>query len=108
MKDHLLGKLRRNTPEHTIRRFVLANLAAHFDVGIDASRILKRDLRVRIFDLFRSLDDGPVAISLDRACLFVEFGAHVLLDLVVLARGNSDRVFHRIHYDLRIDPFFPA
>ena len=68
----------------------------------------KRDLRVRIFDLFRSLYHCLVAISLDCTCIFVELGAHVFLDLVVFARGNSNGILYRVHYNLRINSLFPA
>src|SRR4051794_25038130 len=45
---------------------------------------------------------------MDLAGFFIQLGAQVFLRLVVLARGDDDRVFHRTDHNLRINPLFPA
>ena len=63
---------------------------------------------MRVFDLLRSLDDRAHRVGADLAALLVEFGAQVLLRLVILSGGHDDGIFHRAHHDLRIDALFPA
>ena len=86
----------------------MADLASDFDVRVHLAGVVQGDLRGRIFDLLGVLNYSLVAISLQRAGLFVEFAAHVLLDLVMLARSDSNCVFHRVNYNLRIDSLFPT
>ena len=53
----------------------------------------------------RRWSDGEGA---DLAALLVEFGAEVLLRLVILSGGYDDRILDRSDHDLRIDALFAA
>ena len=73
---------------------VEAEFAADLDLGRQLAGLVQRHLVDLVFDLLGRLDDGLVDISANLAGLAVHLGAHVLLRLVVLARGQRDRVFH--------------
>ncbi len=91
-----------------IGRLRNVNLATDFSIRIDLLRIHERHLRQRILQGLWTFHN-----RLDRECpdlstVLVEHCAQVLLRLVVLARSDNNRVFHRAHYYLRIDSLFPA
>ena len=107
LKDDLLGQLRRNAPQN-VGRLIGAQLAADLGRGIDALGIVQRDLGDGIFDLVGVFDDRPDRVGPDLAAFLVQFGAQILLGLVVLSGGDDDGIFHRADHDLRIDAFLPA
>jgi hypothetical protein len=100
--------LRRNAPQDPFRRLRNQQLSARLGVRIHLAGLLHRHLQVRVFDQFRALDDGLHRIRVDLAGLFIENRAQIFLGLVVLARGDHDRVFYRADHDLRINALFPA
>src|SRR5581483_10628943 len=108
LEDDLFRKLRGNAPENSFCFFWDHELATYFGVRIGLTRVINRDLQVRVLDLLRSFDNALYSESADFAGIFVELRAQVLLRLVVLARGNNNGVFHRADYNLRINSFFPA
>src|SRR5205823_5212816 len=71
-------------------------------------RLFERHLQIGVFHQLRRLHHRLHRKYLNRARLFVELPAQVLLALQVLARGHSDGILHRAHYDLRINALFPA
>ena len=108
LKNYLLGKLRSDAAENSLGDLGNSQLSTDLDGGIDFARVIDRDLEIGIFDLFRSFHDGLYGEGVDLAGFLVELGAEIFLRLVVFAGGDDDGVFHRTHYDLRINPFFPA
>ena len=83
-------------------------LSSDLDSGIDLARIINRDLQRRIFDLLGSLHNALHRKGADLARVFVELRAQVFLRLVVLARRDNNRVFHRADHNLRIDALLSA
>ena len=108
LENNLFCKLRGNASENAFSLFRDLQLAADFSIRIGFSRVINRDLKIRIFNLLRSLDDALHRKSANLARIFVELRAQVFLGLVVLAGGDNNGVFHRTDYNLRIDSLFPA
>ena len=107
LEDDLLGHLRGDAAERS-GVLVEAQLAADLDLGRELAGLLEGHLVDFVFDLLGRLDDGLVDIGADLAGLAVHLGAHVLLRLVVLARGEGDGVFDGADYDCRLDSLIPA
>src|SRR5208282_2155621 len=107
LKNDLLGKLRRNSPQN-IRSLVSAQLTADFGSRIDALGLIERDLQVGILDLLQVLNNRSHRVGANLAALLVQLGAQVLLRLVVLSGGHNNGILNRAHDNLRIDAFLPA
>ena len=107
LEDDLLGHLRGDAPQH-IGRLVVANFAAYLNFRRQFARLVKSDLVHRIFNLVRHLDHCLVHIRADFAAFLIQLGAHIFLRLVVLARRQRDRVFHRGHNHVRVNALVTA
>ena len=105
LEDHLLGKLRGDAAQ---RRGIAihTDLAADFDSGRKLVRLLQRDLIHGIFEFIVGGNNGLEDVGGDLTRIFVQFSAHVLLGLVILARGQGDRLFHGTHHDLGLNALF--
>ena len=85
---------------------VHADLAADLNPGRKLVRLFQRDLVDGIFKLIVVGDNRLVDVGGNLARILVQFSAHVLLGLVVLARGEGNRLFHGAHHDLGLDALF--
>src|SRR5580692_3158157 len=107
LEDDLLRQLRSDTSQN-VGRLVGAEFASHLGRRIDPLSVVERDLRQRIFNLLWGFNDRLHGIGPNLAALLIEFGAQVLLRLVVFSGGHDDGIFHRADHNLRIDAFLPA
>ena len=107
LEDDLLGHLGGDAAERG-GVLVEAEFAADFDLGGEFAGLLEGHLVDVVFDLLGGLDDGLEDIGADLAGLAVHLGAHVLLRLVVLARGEGDGVLNGAYYDGRFDSLIAA
>jgi len=107
LKDHLLRQLRGDAAQG---RSVLvhADLAANFHSGSKLVCFFQGDLVDGIFKLVIVGHNGLVDIGSNLARVLVQFSAHVLLGLVVLAGGKSNRLFHGANHDLGLNALFAA
>ena len=107
LEDDLLGQLRGDAAQGA-GVAVEANLAAHLDAGRQFVGLGQRDLVHRVLDLLLVGHDRLVDVGRDLAGLLVQLPAHVLLGLVVLARGQGDGLFHGADHDLGLDALLAA
>ncbi len=107
LEDDLLGQLRGDAAQRA-GVAIEANLAAHLDARGQFIGLGQRDLVDRIFDLLFVGHDRLVDIGRDLAGLLVQLAAHVFLGLVVLARGQGNRLFHGADNDLGLNALLAA
>ena len=107
LKDDLLGHLGGDTAEGS-GVLVEAEFAADLDLGGEFAGLRERHLVDIILDLVRALDDGLENIGADLAGFAVHLGAHVLLGLVVFARGEGNGVLHGADNEVGFDSFITA
>ena len=100
--------MRRNASENAFGLFGNLQFPSQLDIGINLARIIERNLQDWVLHLFGILYDRLDCKGANLACFLVQFGAQVLLRLVVFSRRDHDGIFHRVHYNLRIDAFFPT
>ncbi len=91
LKNHLLGRLRRDAAQH-IRGLGNSNLTLQGRFGIIFSRIFQADLMIGVHDFFDHLLDD---VNLHDTGFFIEMRLHVFGSLVVLPRRNQNGIFHR-------------
>ncbi len=107
LEDDLLGHLGGDAAEGG-SVLVEAELAADFDLGGEFAGLIEGHLVDFVFDLVGAFDDGLEDVGADLAGFAVHLGAHVLLGLVVFARGESNGVLYGADYDRRFDSLIAA
>ena len=108
LKNDLFCQLGCYAPENPLGNFWNLEFPTKLNIGVNFASVFQGHLQLRVFHLFRVLDHGFDRESTDLSRLLVQFGAQILLRLVVFARGDHDCVLHRADYNLRIDTLFPA
>ncbi len=113
LEDHLLGNLRGDAPQprragERVAGAMKTHFAAYLHVRIALARFFQGDLQVRVLDLLGHLHDALDRIHVNGSGLFIQCTAQGLLRLQIFARGHSNGIFHRIHYNLRINALLAA
>jgi len=104
LQNHLLGRLRRDAPQH-VRRLRRRDFRAHLRRRIFLLRFHQADLFLRIGHF---LDHHVHRVHVHLPGFLVELRAQVLFRLVKLPRRHHHRVFNRRHHDLRLDVLLAA
>jgi hypothetical protein len=107
LEDHLFGQLRSDAAQRAGVP-IEADFAAHFDTRRQGAGLGQRDLIHRVLDLLLVGHHGLEDVGGDLAGFLVELSAHVLLRLVVLARGQCDGLFHGSDDNLGLDALLAA
>jgi hypothetical protein len=108
LEDDLFCQLSGDATQNAFRLFRDMQFSTDFDVGIDLARVLDCHLQSRIFDLLGRLYHAFYRKCANLSRVFIEMGAQVFLSLVILARGDDDRIFYRADHNLRINALFSA
>ena len=103
LKDHLLRELCSDAPQNSFSHFGNFQLAADLRARVNLAGIIHCDLQLRVLHLLGRLDNRLHRKCVDLACFLVQLSAQVLLCLIVFACRDNNGVFHRAHYDLRIN-----
>ena len=104
LQNHLLGRLRRNPPQH-VGRLGRYNLCPDFRRRILFLRLCQADLFFRVGHF---LDNHMHRVHVHLACFLVELRAQILFRLVILPRRHHHGVFNRRHYHFRLDVLLAA
>jgi hypothetical protein len=103
LEDDLLGRLRRDPPQH-VGALRELDLHVHFRfLAVEFLCLFQRDLGRVIGDFRHDVLDGE---QIDLARLLVETRLQVLVRLVVLARRRQHGIFDRGNDRLGLDAFF--
>ncbi len=104
LQNHLLGRLRRNTPQH-VRRLRPQNFRADFRRRILFLRFRQADLFFRVGHF---LDHDMYREHIHLPGFLIELRAQVLFCLIKLPRRHHHRVFDRRHHYFRLDVLLAA
>ena len=104
LQDHLLGRLRRDAPEH-IGRLRGQNFRPDFRVWVLLLRVRQADFPLRVDNLFHH---RLHRIHVHLPGFRIELSAQILFGLVKLARGHHHRIFDGRDHHFRFDVLFPA